>query len=158
MKVTYGTKELFLIFSWLFLFNTNATNSINDSGIFLTSIMIYSGAIVFDLVFFVIESDARVSNRLKGAYYGSVILAIINILITYVAFLGAIGQITIIREDTYKIVMQKGLLTDVYNDLLSVKLELGTYLFLVLIFGLLEIVPGLLIAKENAQKQIDSSD
>lgn len=158
IKVTYSTKALFLFFSWLFLFKTNAITSTDDSNIFLTSIMIYSGAIIFDLIFFAIESEPRVSDRLKGAYYGSIILIIINVLITFVAFLGANGLVTIIQEDTYQIEIKSGFLTDVYSGLLSVKLKLGVYLFLVLSFGLLEIIPGLLIAKEDSQKQVDSSD
>lgn len=156
MKVTYGLKEIFLLFSWILLFNSN---SVNDSGIFLTSIMIYSGAIIFDLIFFVIEARSKVSKRLKGAYYGSIILAIINGFIASVGLLGSFEVITIIRTaNTYQMIVAKGDLTDVYNVLQSIKVKLWIYMTLVLLFGLLEIFPGLLLVKDKSQKQIESSD
>jgi hypothetical protein len=122
--------------------------------------MIYSGAIIFDLVFFAIEAQSKASKRLKGAYYGSIVLAIVNGFITLVGMLGAFGIVIIekIPEGIYQLAIQKGDFTDVYNVLLSVKVELWIYMTLVLAFGLAEVVPGLLLAKENSQKQIDSSD
>lgn len=157
MKITYGLKEIFLLFSWILLFKSN---SVGDSEIFLTSIMIYSGAIIFDLVFFAIEAQSKASKRLKGAYYGSIVLAIVNGVITLVGMLGAFGIVIIEKmpEGVYQLAIQKGDFTDVYNVLVSVKVELWIYMTLVLGFGLAEVVPGLLLAKENSQKQIDSSD
>ncbi len=156
MKITYGLKEIFLLFSWILLFKSN---SVNDSGIFLTSIMIYSGAIIFDLIFFVMEARSKASIRLKGAYYGSMILVIANIIIALIGLLGAFEMITIIYEaDTYQMIIAKGDLTDVYNALSSLKVKLRIYMTLVLIFGLLEIFPGLLLVKDKCQKQIESSD
>lgn len=157
MKITYWLKEIFLLFSWILLFESN---SISNSDIFLTSIMIYSGAIIFDLIFFSIEAQSKASKRLKGAYYGSIVLAVANGAIALVGMLGAFG-IVIIRqtpEGIYQLIIREGDLTDVYNVLISLKVELWIYMTLVLGFGLAEIVPGLLIAKENSQKQIDSSD
>lgn len=156
MKITYGLKEIFLLFSWILLFKSN---SVNDSCIFLTSIMIYSGAIIFDLIFYAIEARSKASNYLKGAYYGSIVLAIVNGFIALVGLLGAFGMISIIWEiDTYQMIVTKGDLTDVYNVLMSIKVKLWIYMTLVLIFGLLEIIPGLLLEKEKSQKQIESSD
>lgn len=156
MKITYGLKEIFLLFSWILLFKSN---SVNDSGIFLTSIMIYSGAIIFDLIFFAIEAKSKASNRLKGAYYGSIVLAIANGFIALVGLLGAYEMITIDHTaNMYQMIVTKGNLTDVYNVLLSVKVELWIYMTLVLIFGLLEIFPGWLLVKDKNQKQIESSD
>lgn len=157
MKITYGLKEIFLFFSWILLFKSN---SVNDSGIFLTSIMIYSGAIIFDLVFYAIEARSRASNRLKGAYYGSIILIIVNAFIALVALLGAFDMITITQtvEDTYQLTIAKGNLTDVYNAFLLIKVKLWIYMTLVLLFGLLGVLPGLLLVKEKSQKQIESSD
>lgn len=156
MKITYGLKEIFLLFSWILLFKSN---SVNDSGIFLTSIMIYSGAIIFDLIFFAIEARSKASKRLKGAYYGSIILAIVNGFIALVGLLGAFEVVAITRiENTYQMIVTKSDLTDVYNVLLSIKVKLWIYMTLVLLFGLLEIFPGLLLVKEKSQKQIESSD
>jgi hypothetical protein len=132
---------------------------VNDAGIFLTSIMIYSGAIIFDLIFFAIEARSKASKYLKGAYYGSIILAIANGFITLVGLLGAFEMITINHiESTYQLVVTKGDLTGVYNVLLSIKVKLWIYMTLVLMFGLLEIFPELLLVKDKSQKQIESSD
>ncbi len=157
MKITYGLKEIFLFFSWLLLFKSN---SVGNSEIFLTSIMIYSGAIIFDLIFFAIEAQSKASKRLKGAYYVSITLAIVNGLITLVGVLGAFGVVVIEKtpQGVYQLVLSKGDFTDVYNVLLSLKVELWIYMTLVLFFGLAEVAPGYLLAKENSQKQIDSSD
>lgn len=156
MKITYGLKEIFLLFSWILLFKSN---SVNDSGVFLTSIMIYSGAIIFDLIFFAIEARSKASKRLKGAYYGSIILAIVNGFISLVGLLGAFGVVAITRiANTYQMIVTNGDLTDVYKALLSIKIKLWIYMTLVLLFGLLEIFPGLLLVKEKSQKQIESSD
>lgn len=156
MKITYGLKEIFLLCSWILLFKSN---SVNDSGIFLTSIMIYSGAIIFDLIFYAVEAKSRASIRLKGAYYGSIVLAIVNGVIALVGLLGAFEMISIIRvTGTYQLIVTKGDLTDVYNILLSIKVKLWIYMTVVLLFGLLEIIPGLLLIKEKSQKQIESSD
>lgn len=157
MKITYGLKEIFLLSSWVLLFKSN---SVSNSEIFLTSIMIYSGAIIFDLVFYAIEARSKASKWLKGAYYGSIILAIANGFIALVGFFGAMDIISIVQMqgDMYQLVIARGNLTNVYNILLSMKVELWIFMTLVLLFGLLEIFPGLLIVKENSQKQIDSSD
>lgn len=156
MKITYGLKEIFLFLSWILLFKSN---SVNDSGIFLTSIMIYSGAIIFDLIFFAIEARSKASIYLKGAYYGSIILAIINGFIALVGLLGAFEMITIVCEtDTYQMIVTRGDLTYVYVMLLSIKVKLWIYMTLALIFGLLEICPGLLIVKYKTQKQVEGSD
>lgn len=156
MKITYGLKEIFLLFSWILLFKSN---SVNNSGIFLTSIMIYSGAIIFDLIFFAIEARSKASKRLKGAYYGSIILAIVNGFMSLVGLLGAFEVVAITRiANTYQVIVTKSDLTDVYKALLSIKIKLWIYMTLVLLFGLLEIFPGLLLVKEKSQKQIESSD
>lgn len=152
MKVIYGIKSIFLFFSWILLFKSN---SVENSEVFLTSIMIYSGAIIFDLIFFVIEAETRVSNRLKGAYYGSIVLAIANGFITAIAFFGALGIITIEYsevENVYQLTIQRGTMTDIFKIFLSIKVKLWIYMILVALFGVLEIFPGLLIAKENSQK------
>ncbi|MCM1179756.1 MAG: hypothetical protein NC347_05845 [Clostridium sp.] len=156
MKITYGLKEIFLLFSWILLFKSN---SVNDSGIFLTSIMIYSGAIIFDLIFFAIEARSKASNWLKGAYYGSIVLAIANGFIALVGLLGAFEMIAIEpTENTYQMIVTKGDLTAVYNVLLPMKVKLWIYMTLVLIFGLFEIFPGWFLIKDKSQKQIESSD
>ncbi len=68
-------------------------------------------------------------------------------------------MITITRiANMYQMLVAKGDLTDVYNVLLSIKVKLWIYMTLVLLFGLLEIFPGLLLVKDKSQKQIESSD
>lgn len=158
MKITYGLKEIFLFLSWILLFKSNPVGE--DSSIFLISIMIYSGAIIFDLIFFAIEARAKTSKRLKGVYYGSIILTILNGLIAFVGLLGALKVITITYSiaNSYQITITKGGLTDVYKVLSSIEVKLWIYMTLVLLFGLLEIFPGLLLVKEKSQKQIESSD
>lgn len=156
IKITYLFKEIFLIFSWIMIF---FSNSIENSQIFLTSIMIYSGAVIFDLVFFAVEAKSKASSALRGAYYISIALAVLNGLITAVAVFGAFNCIVISNaNDMYKLVIKEGTLTDIYKEIASFGISLSVYLLLVLLFGVLEAVPGLLILKDKNQKQVDSSD
>lgn len=46
---------IFLVLSWLILFNGLEESSI-DEATFFTSLLIYTGAIVFDLIFLCIET------------------------------------------------------------------------------------------------------
>ena len=156
VKVTYVFKVLFLIFSWIILFQSNSTD---NPQIFLTSIMIYSGAIIFDLIFNAIESCSKASSSLKGAYYISIVLIIFNGLCTVIAFLGAIGCLSIEKlRNMYYIVIVEGTFTEIFSESKYFLLELKMYLIFALLFSIMEVFPGLLILKDEKQKQIESSD
>ena len=68
---------IFLVLSWLILFNGLEESSI-DEATFFTSLLIYTGAIVFDLIFVCIETYAENNITVaipEGVYRGSLVLA-----------------------------------------------------------------------------------
>lgn len=156
IKVTYFLKELFLVFSWFMLFTSN---SVENPQIFLTSIMIYSGAIIFDLIFYAIDSKSKASISLKGAYFISITLAVLNGVCTIIAFLGAINCLTIDGlGNKYNIIIVKGTFTDIFSEMGKFSFGLRGYLIFVLFLALLEVLPGALILKDKNQKQVEGSD
>ena len=150
MKVTYCIKGLFLVFSWLILFSGLENADIN-SQIFFTSVLIYTGAIIFDLIFLAIESFSKSDEGLGGIYISSVILIVLNSLICCVEFVGAMDGLKITRNE-------KGILminivpcgvTEVFKKLQGFSYELKYFMILVILFGILSILPGLLSLKNK---------
>lgn len=98
---------IFLVLSWLILFNGLEESSI-DEATFFTSLLIYTGAIVFDLIFLCIETYAENNITTEGVYRGSLVLAVVNSILVIFEFIGAMRGIEIIADEKNKLVMKMG--------------------------------------------------
>lgn len=143
MKVTYSIKAIFLFFSWLILFN-GLDDSVINAGIFFTSVLIYTGAVIFDLVFLAVETYSKSDEKMNGVYWLSVILIFFNSVICCIEFIGAMGGLKIIENpsETLVIGIVECGLTEVYKFLSEWSFELWIFMILVIVFGILSIVPG----------------
>lgn len=95
MKITYWIKAAFLVLSWLILFNGLEGKEI-DGVTFFTSLLIYTGAVVFDLIFLCIETNAKTNILAEGIYKGSLFLVIVNGLLAIFELIGAVRGIEIV--------------------------------------------------------------
>lgn len=159
MKVTYCIKGLFLVFSWFILFNGLENANIN-SQIFFTSVLIYTGAIIFDLIFLAIESFSKSDEGLKGVYVSSLILIVLNGLICCIEFIGAMGGLEIARnsEEILMINIVPCGLTEVFTTLQDCSYELRYFMILVILFGIISILPGLLSLKNKDRVNVNKSN
>ncbi|MBR2037426.1 MAG: hypothetical protein IKJ39_05265 [Lachnospiraceae bacterium] len=157
MKVTYGVKLVFLTLSWVILFTGLDGDKINGQT-FFASVLIYTGAIVFDLIFLCIDANARVGKLETGIYYISYGLAICNFLLTIVELIGALGGLNIIldKEKGMVIVVTQCSFTNVFPAFLSWKIQISFAMMSVLFIGLSSIVPGLLMTRLRRLNQVQS--
>lgn len=144
--ITYWIKAAFLLLSWLILFNGLEVEKI-DSKIFFISVLIYTGAIVFDLIFLCIETNAEGNDTTEGIYKGSLALTILNGIICVIEFIGAMQGLKIIENNSLVIKISTSGITEVFPDLLNCEFRLSWFMMLVLFFGLCSIIPGLLLAR-----------
>ena len=159
MKVTYWIKGLFLFLSWFILFNGLEEADIN-SEIFFTSVLIYTGAIIFDLIFLAIESFSKSDEGLNGVYVSSLILIVLNGLVCCIEFIGAMGGVEIARnlDDILMINIVPCGLTEVFTTLRECSYELKYFMSLVVLFGCISIFPGLLSLKNKDRVNVNKSN
>lgn len=136
------------------MFDGLNNESINNK-IFFASVLIYTGAIVFDLIFLCIETNAKVGKLMTGIYCGSVFLAVVNTVICIVELVGAMGGLDICLTETEQFVVKitECGLTKVFPNLLLLELKISIGMIVVLLMGMLSILPGLLMVKLRDLKQ-----
>lgn len=145
---------IFLVLSWLILFNGLEESSI-DEATFFTSLLIYTGAIVFDLIFLCIETYAENNITTEGVYRGSLVLAVVNSILVIFEFIGAMRGIEIIADEKNKLVMKitDGGITRVFSVLNSFKFKVSFFMLLIVGLGVLLIIPGLLLTRIKRKYQ-----
>lgn len=154
MKVTYWIKIGFLFLSWLILFN-GLEGSIIDEATFFTSLLIYTGAIVFDLIFLCIETYAETNITTEGIYKGSLVLVVVNSLLVIFEFIGAMRGIEVVVDEKNILVMKitNSGITRVFSALDNFKCKISDFMLLILVFGVLSIIPGLLLTRAKRKHQ-----
>lgn len=159
MKVTYWIKGVFLLLSWLILFNGLENADIN-SQIFFTSVLIYTGAVIFDLIFLTIESFSKSDEGINGVYVSSLTLVVLNGVICFIEFIGAMGGVEVVRntDDILMINIVSCGLTEVFTTLRDWSYELKYFMSLVVLFGFISIFPGLLSLKNKDRVNVNKSN
>lgn len=157
MKITYWIKAGFLFLSWIILFSGLEGDSV-DEKIFFTSVLIYTGAIVFDLIFLCIETYAEANNTTEGIYKSSIILTVVNSLLCICEFIGSMEGFYIAINTKKELIMKivPCGLTQVFPKLLGVELKMSWFMIFVLIVGMCSIIPGLLLTKNREKNQEDN--
>lgn len=148
VKTTYWIKAGFLFLSWVILFNGLDGSNV-DSKIFFTSVLIYTGAVVFDLIFLCIETNAQVSKAIGNIFKLSIGLTIINAVICVIEFVGAMEGIELVITQSNILVMKivPCGLTYIFPWLLNLECRIAYFMMAVLISGLLSVGPGLLLTR-----------
>lgn len=159
VKITYWIKAAFLVLSWLILFNGLEGKEI-DGVTFFTSLLIYTGAVVFDLIFLCIETNAKTNILTEGIYKGSLFLVIVNGLLAIFELIGAVRGIEIVIGESQQLVMKiadNGIVR-VFSELDNIEFKIKYFMLLILVFGLFSILPGLFLihAKDKYQKKNQS--
>ena len=150
MALTYWGKAIFLAVSWGILFNGLDAPVINST-IFFTSVLIYTGAIIFDLIFLAIESTSKSDEKLNGISKLSKVLIFFNSFIALIELIGAMNGLCINKnpKNVLSISLMPSGLTTVFTPLKEYFLELWIFMILVLLFGILSILPGALSLKNK---------
>ena len=154
VKTAYWTKAIFLLLSWFILFSGLESNIIN-SKIFYTSVLIYTGAVVYDLIFLCIETNARATKMTSGVFVGSLIWLVFNCVLTIAEFIGAMGGLSVVAvNDILMIQVVECGLTHVFPQILTWELKVAYFMIAVLIGGVLSVIPGVvhICCKESEQK------
>lgn len=154
MKLTYWIKTCFLFLSWMILFNGLEAESI-DEATFFTSLLIYTGAIVFDLIFLCIETHAKTNFITECVYVTGIGLIIVNSFFVFIELIGAMHGINVIVNEKNLLVMQiaNGGITRVFGVLNKIKFEISYFMILILVFGILSIIPGLFLIRAKKKYQ-----
>lgn len=118
--ITYAFKAIFFIFAW-YIIVTSCTGNINVN-LFCVSVLTYTGSIVFDIIFYLLDSSNVVSKLKKAIRFIGSISLISNLIIVMLVLLMN-SYITIPYDETQK--MYNIMLINVNNGFFTLYPELA---------------------------------